>query len=108
MNMINILEKIENLKNEKGWSIYKLAEEAGITQSTLANLFARKSIPSIKTLEQICNAFNITLAEFFAENLEIEYIEDISTFKKYKNLDDKDKELIKLIIKKLLENKKPP
>ena len=62
---MEILERINNLKNERGWSIYKLAEESGITQSTLANMFSRKTMPSISTLKQLCDAFGISLAQFF-------------------------------------------
>lgn len=61
------LEKIDKLRKERGWSINNLAMEAMLTQSTLNNLYARKAEPKIPTLRQICNAFGITLAEFFAE-----------------------------------------
>ena len=64
---MQVLEKINYLRKQNGWSIYKLADEAGITQSTLANMFSRQSTPSLSTLSQICDAFNITLAQFFSE-----------------------------------------
>lgn len=61
------LEKIDKLRKERGWSVNNLAMEAMLTQSTLNNLYVRKAEPKISTLRQICNAFGITLAEFFAE-----------------------------------------
>lgn len=61
------LEKIDKLRVERGWSVYKLAEEATITQSTINNIYNRKTEPKIASLRAICNAFNITLAEVFAD-----------------------------------------
>ena len=62
---MNILHRIDMLRKERGWSINNLAMEAMLTQSTLNNLYNRKNEPKISTLTAICNAFGITLAEFF-------------------------------------------
>ena len=64
---MGILEKIETLRKEKGWSINYLAMESGLTQSTLNNLYSRNTEPKISTLRAICGAFGITLSEFFKE-----------------------------------------
>lgn len=102
--MIDVLEKIDKLRKERKWSVYKLADEAGITQSTLANMFTRKTQPSIKTLEQICYAFKISLAEFFAEKEdEKNSIEKINLINSYNKLSDRDKEIINTLIKKMIE-----
>ena len=66
-NDMTTLEKIDKLRVQRGWSIYKLAEEAILTQSTLNNLYSRKAEPKLSTLRAICDAFEITLSEFFAE-----------------------------------------
>ena len=65
---MDILEKIDELRKERGWSINYLAMEAGLTQSTVNNLFLRKTEPKISTLRALCDAFGITLSEFFAED----------------------------------------
>ena len=64
---MEVLEKIEMLRKEKGWSINYLAMESGLTQSTLNNLYSRNTEPKISTLRAICGAFGITLSEFFKE-----------------------------------------
>ena len=64
---MNILERIDELRKERGWSVNYLAMEAELTQSTLNNLYIRKTDPKISTLRAICDAFGITLAEFFRE-----------------------------------------
>lgn len=60
-------ERIRQLMQERGWSEYRLAVASGLSQSTVANIFNRNTVPSITTLESICNGFGITLAQFFAE-----------------------------------------
>lgn len=64
---MEVLEKIDSLRKERGWSINNLAMEAMLTQSTLNNLYVRKAEPKLSTLRAICNAFGITLAEFFSD-----------------------------------------
>ena len=63
-----MLEKIDKLRICHNWSMYELAENAGIPQSTLSNMFLRKTLPSISTLNKICDAFKISMAEFFMDN----------------------------------------
>ncbi len=65
---MNTLERIDQLRNERGWSINYLAMEAMLTQSTINNLYVRKTEPKLSTLRSICNAFGITLSEFFIED----------------------------------------
>lgn len=45
---MEVLEKIEKLRKERGWSINNLAMEALLTQSTLNNLYARKAEPKLQ------------------------------------------------------------
>ncbi len=65
---MNVLKKINKLRIERGWSVYRLSVESGITQSTLTNMFNRETQPSISTLEALCAAFGISMAEFFSED----------------------------------------
>ena len=64
---MNILERIDELRKERGWSVNYLAMEAELTQSTVNNMYIRKTEPKISTLRAICDAFGITLSEFFSE-----------------------------------------
>jgi len=65
-------ERLRRLLEERGWTEYKLAKVCGLNQSTIANIYRRNSVPSIATLETICNAFGITLSQFFADGEMIE------------------------------------
>lgn len=51
--------------DERGWTKYKLAKECGMSLSTVANMFRRNASPTVDTIEHVCNAFGITLSQFF-------------------------------------------
>ena len=82
---MDILRKINKMRLDRDWSIYRLSVESEISQSTLTNMFNRETLPSLTTLAAICRAFGISLSEFFAE-------ED-----KRENCDQCEVELINLI-----------
>lgn len=65
--MTDILEKIRKLKLERKWSEYQLAEQSGIPQSTISSWYRKNQIPTIPSLEKICVAFSMTLAQFFTD-----------------------------------------
>ncbi len=67
---MDVLAKIKRLMRERRWTEYKLAKESNLSQSTISNLFLRNTLPTIPTLEAICNAFNMTLSEFFMDEQE--------------------------------------
>lgn len=61
-----IVDRIEQLCEQKHISRYRLAQKSGIAQSSISTLLNRKSVPTIQTLEKLCEGFGITLAQFFA------------------------------------------
>ena len=64
---MDVLKKINRMRLERNWSVYRLSIESNIPQSTLTNMFNRETLPSITSLECICNAFGISMSEFFKE-----------------------------------------
>ena len=60
-------KRLRQLLDERGWTEYRLSKECGLSESTLANIFRRNTVPSISTLEAICSGFGITLSQFFAD-----------------------------------------
>ena len=67
---MDVLERIKQYMEEREWSDYKLAKEANLSTSTVTNIFSRNTAPTLPTLEAICRAFGITLAQFFTEDEE--------------------------------------
>ena len=100
---MNVLEKVKKLQEERGWSTYRLAYEAGLTQSTLSNMFARGTCPTVDTLEKICEAFGISLAEFFEIDERKTHVtkEELELLNKYRALTDKEKDAVKSMINAL-------
>lgn len=80
---MDVHKRLRQLLNERGWTEYRLSKKCGLSESTLANIFRRNTMPSITTLEAICNGFGITLSQFFAENEMVELTPEL------KNLFDK-------------------
>lgn len=65
-DMIDVLERITSYRQKKGWTEYQLAEQSGLTQSTISSWYRKNMLPSISSLEKVCTAFGITLSQFFA------------------------------------------
>ena len=65
--MKDILAVITENREARGWTEYQLAERSGLPQSTISSWYRKNMIPTIPSLEKICCAFGITLAQLFAE-----------------------------------------
>ena len=104
---MDIVKKIDRMRIAKGWTVNKLAYEAALTQSTVANMLNSGAEPKISTLKAICDAFNITLSEFFYENTETELnpkiLDMIFSFNK---LSDNEQKIVYDLIKVMEKNKK--
>jgi len=60
--------RIDKLRRDRGWSVYKLAQESGLSAPTIHQWLETETVPTLFALEQICDALKITLADFFATN----------------------------------------
>ena len=69
-------KRIKQLMEERGWTDYRLAQEANLSHTSITNVVKRNNAPTLPTLEVICRAFGITLAQFFAEGGEAVEITD--------------------------------
>ena len=65
---MDVLARITALRTGRNWSEYQLAERSGLTQSTISSWYRKNMMPSIPSLERICDAFDITLSQFFLED----------------------------------------
>lgn len=66
--MINVLERITTMREERHWTEYQLAEKSGLTQSTISSWYRKNMLPSIPSLIKICDAFGVTLSQFFLDD----------------------------------------
>ncbi|WP_308563640.1 helix-turn-helix domain-containing protein [uncultured Faecalibacterium sp.] len=63
----DILGRIEQERLARDWSEYALAENSGLTQSTISTWRRRNLQPNVASIEKICTGFGITLSQFFQE-----------------------------------------
>ncbi len=68
MQESEVIDRIKNLCEVRGWTIYRLAKQSGITYSTLCTMLHKATAPSIPTLVKLCRGFDISLSEFFDIN----------------------------------------
>lgn len=68
MIMINVLQRIIELREERHWTEYQLAEKSGLTQSTISSWYRKNMLPTIPSLIKICDAFGISISQFFLED----------------------------------------
>ena len=66
---MNIGEKITYYRKKKNYSVNKLANLAGISQSYLRDIELGNKNPTIEFLSYICEALNISLKDALAERL---------------------------------------
>ncbi len=95
-------DRIRRLMSAQGWTEYRLAKESGLSQSTIANLFRRNTVPSVPTLEAVCHAFGITLAQFFSKGSMVELsAEQQDLFDRWGRLTAEQKLLLYELIKNM-------
>lgn len=99
-----ILRKIDELRFKKGWSIYELAKRSNLMENTIYNWRKRNSCPNISTLNNVCKAFNITLAQFFSKENIAEVSPEISyLIANYSMLNLEQKNIISKLIEVMLK-----
>lgn len=93
MNRVEIGKKIKFLREKNKMTQNKLATEAGISASYVASLEKGEKCPTVETLEYICYALNISLAEFCTA--------ETAEYDKLSALDDTQKKLLNDFLKSL-------
>lgn len=102
---MDVVKKLEALRDQKKWTNYRIAKESGLSQSTIENIYRRRSKPQIETLEVLCKTFGISLAQFFAEDEKMAFLTDtqIEIVSLFEQLNDREKRAITAIMKLLTE-----
>lgn len=97
---MDIMQRLRELQQRYGWSDYRIAKEAGLSPNTVSNIYRRGNTPSMVTLEALCKAFGITMAQFFAENELVELTPELrELFDRWTALTDEQKAALWQIIK---------
>ena len=63
-----IADNIIALCKKRDMSKYRLSQLTGISQSSIGKIIAKESLPTMPTVEKICDALGVTMAQFFCRN----------------------------------------
>ncbi len=63
--------RIKGIMQEKGISSVILADKIGVSKVTVSNLINDKTMPSLKTMEDVANALDVPIWQLFASPEEV-------------------------------------
>lgn len=64
---MDVLKRIDEIMKKQNLNDYQLSKLSGLSTSTISNMRKRNTIPSIATLEYICDSLDMTLSQFFID-----------------------------------------
>lgn len=64
---MNVIDRVNDLCNKHKLSKYRLSLLTGISQSAFSKMEKQQSTLSLDTIQRICDAFGISLAQFFSD-----------------------------------------
>ena len=101
-------KRIRELMEERNWTDYRLAKKVNLSRSTVTNRFNRNNAPTLPTLEAMCQAFVITLAQFFANEDEMTLTEEQQMlFATWSILTEKQRQLLLELIDAIWNTPRP-
>lgn len=101
---MDYVSRIQEFLDAKGWTVSKLASEAGLTHSTLYKIMNNPNVvPSMATFEAICTAFDISMSDFFDDSYKMSP-EGTLLIACYDRLDFRDQEIVTKLVQYMLNN----
>lgn len=96
-----IANRMKELCERKGMTMYALAQKTGVTQSSLSSMVNKGRLPNVLTLSRICEGLDVTLAQFFTTEgkrpdltLEQEQVLDV-----WDSLSEEEREAVKTYVR---------
>ena len=102
----DVIARIEQLCEERGWTHYRLAKASGIPHSTLHNMLYRSTVPTVPSLYKICHAFGISISQFFDSDSSRTHLSEHEEYLLfiYRQLDDTDRSLAAAYLQALYDH----
>ena len=102
---MNVMERSDELCKQHNISKYRLSQITGIAQSAFSKMARQQSSLSLETIQRICDAFGISVAQFFSNDGEYPDLTDEQ--KKLLDcwalLDQKKRDYALLMVEKLID-----
>ena len=97
---MDILKRIDELRREKGWTVFELTNRTNLSEYTIYSWYTRGSKPTIYALESVCEALGVTMGEFFTEIKKDNLSPDqIRLLQSYDHLTKEQQELVLSVVK---------
>lgn len=100
---MDVGKRIVNLRSAKGLTTTRLAYKAGLAQSHLRDIELGNKNPTVETVTHICDALEISVAEFFSEEIENNILND-EIFQAIYRLNCNQRSLLLQFIKSMEKN----
>ena len=71
---MDIASRLKKIRTSKGYSVYKLSQISGVSETHIRDLERGDRNPSLDTIDRIAKTLGISLSELLNENEEISYL----------------------------------
>lgn len=99
---MDIQKRINDLCQNKNWTLYQLSVRAGLSANTVYSWKKKNIIPTIPVIEKICDAFEISLEQFFCGFVGTMTKEERELLEVWQSLSDIEKKAINNLIETYL------
>ena len=104
---MNARDRLRQLMQQRGLSVYMLAKKSDLTWNTVDNILRGNGNPTVQTLGSICEGLEITLAQFFDETGDVAQItaEQRHYLNRREALTERDRKLVDDLMDSMLKNR---
>lgn len=71
---MDIASRLKKIRTSKGYSVYKLSQISGVSETHIRDLERGDRNPSLDTVDRIAKTFGMSLSALLNENEEISYL----------------------------------
>lgn len=98
-----LIERIDRLRVEQNMTMYQLASKATLSKNTVKGIYRQDRFPNLQTLLRLCEAFGLSLAEFFSyESRGMEYSkQEVELMRLFKALGETEREIVVRLVEVL-------
>lgn len=66
--MVDIVRKLENIRINRGLSVYKVTQLADISQQTYYSWIKENVMPSMTSLKKVCNVLGVEITDILTDD----------------------------------------
>ena len=99
---MDVRQRLVELTQARGWTLYRLSKESGVHWSTIRNMFERDTQPTLPTVEALCRGLGIEMSDLFYDDERATLsAEQQNLLAQWNTLNDNDKAIVLSLLKSL-------